>query len=288
MIFQTLINNFREVYGVLNSNRRKYKKTIGRLDRLEAAIAALSDSIDPNFDVTLGHIAPIVPLIITRRLEVAINSSGGDRGSTFVEYYKARRIELDPAPYTSPSGAPNRWRIDPDFDTKQYVVMAAPGTAGLFPGCRVFAMLAHEARIFGPDPVPTIVYEGEVYLPISGEHQGFWARLSGPPEDGDPFAAMQFYHWDQFGATGLLLDDCYYNGLVIPGVDGAPDFTMPKALQLESMSRDPAALTHIPVATNAIAWLRWAPEIPGSVTDPTWGFVFNHATYPLSEPCPVP
>ncbi len=287
MIINRLVDNFRDLYGRLNAGRRKDKRIEARLDRLEAAIAALKGNADAGFDVALQHVAPVTPLMIIERLVVGSDETGyPDIGGVAIDYFRARRLELDPAPYAGETT--NRWRIDPDFDTQDYVVMATPGSTGFFPGCMVWACLTHEARIWGYSN--EIKYEGEVYVAIAGEHNGFAGR-AGAPAANPTSTPGQYYAWDQY-FSGLSYLDSYFSGQVIEFIDPAdpenpfaPSFTLPVALQLESLSREAAITSYLGVPAGTPIWLRYLNKQIGDVPFSTGVFVFNHATHPESEPC---
>ncbi len=283
MILDRIIENFRDVFGRLNAGRRKDKRFGVRLDRIEAALAALKGSTDTGFDVALQHIAPVTPLMIIERLVVGSDETGyPDIGGIAIDYFRARRMELDPAPYAGETT--NRWRVDPDFDTQDYVVMATPGNTGFFPGCRIWACLTHEARIWGYDN--EIKYEGEVYVALTGEHNGFAGRAGAPATNPTSTSGLQFYAWDQY-FSGVSYLDSRYSGQVIAGVGGAANFTMPAALQLESMSRDPLITNYIGVPAGTPIWLRYLNKQIGDIPFSVGVFAFSHATHPeTGDECP--
>lgn len=245
---------------------RKYKE---RFEAIEALIANVRAAPDGPLDAILQNRHHFVPLIITERLLVGADSTGyPSQPDCPIDYFRARRMELDPAPYAGE--AYNLWRKDPDDDTGDYFVMATPGNCGLFVGCRIWAVLSHEARIWGFDN--EIQYEGDVFIPISGEHLGFFGYINGVEDSENPGR----YPWTQVN-TGLSFGDSYYSGLEIPASGEIAAFTFPKALQLESLSRD-ATFTggyqEIPGSTPV--FIRW---VGGSLQT----FVFNHYTLPESD-----
>lgn len=282
MILQTIENKLDELFSIINGISRQQRQFGRRLDRIQSSHAT-SDA-DPlvNYDFNLSHSPSVMPLIITQRVFTHEDAAPGSPSSSGNKmfYWKARRMEVLPS--EPPTLNPNKWEADPDFDLQDYIVMATPGNTGFFPGCRFWGILSHETEFRNSSGVT--LYQGEVVVPLSGEHLGIEVELNGAGTNPTGVSGLKFYNWTQF-FCGLSQEDSRVSGQEIAGVGGAPDFTLPVALQLESASFDSDISSYIGIPVGTKAFLHYV-NFPRYTGAPDAGyFVFNHATHPDSEEC---
>lgn len=282
-IIPAAVKKFRQALAAANVNRRRIRQLERRIEKLESSVTEVQQSTEANFDFDLSHIPAVFPLMIIERIFTHEDSLPGsptmDGNKMF--YWRARRMEVTPT--SPPTLIPHKWRVDPDYDTQDYIVIATPGNTGYFPGCRFWGMLSHEWEFRNSEGAT--LYQGEVVIGLVGEQQGFEARIISSGTNPTMLTKLKFWHWTQFN-SGLSQDDSRVSGQVIAGIGGAADFTLPVALQLESASFD-EDLTYLPIDTTytPTATIRFVNQWDLSGAPDAGFFVFNHATHPDSEEC---
>lgn len=284
-IIQATVQKFREALARANVNRRRIRQLERRIEKLESSVTEVQQSTEANFDFDLSHIPTVMPLMIIDRVLTHEDSLPGsptmDGNKMF--YWRARRMEVTPT--SPPTLIPHKWRVDPDYDTVDYIVLATPGNTGYFKGCRFWGMLSHDWEF--RNSMGATLYQGEVVIGIAGEQQGFEARITGPGTNPTLLTKLKFWNWSQFN-SGLSKDDSRVSGQVIAGVGGASDFTLPVALQLESVSFD-SAMTYMPIDSTFAprVTLRFVNQWNLSGAPDAGFFVISHATHPAtSAECP--